>query len=170
MILHFFHFHHSHFLSLLQPVFLFFSIPYTPTILPIPFTNALPSLFAFLPSLFSPSPLFPIVWINLKLLNDEDTALFACLNWWRERDKDGEREFWRTCFALCMFPLLLPTIIHSLSLEFIGIWTVISSGELGRDGWSRERRRQNVSEGERTKFRQTHLQHTLGAGRRSGED
>lgn len=43
-------------------------------------------------------------------------------------------ESWRTCFALSMFPLLLPTSIHTLALEFISIWTVISSGGI-REGW-----------------------------------
>lgn len=79
-----------------------------------------------------------------------------------ERERGGER-IWRTCFALYMFPLLLPTIIHRLSLEFISIWTVISSGELERDGWSRERSRKN--ERERERHAQTVSQRVLSSDR-----
>lgn len=132
--------------SFLQPAFPFFTVFLPLPYFPRPSHKSLLPLFALFFPLFFPNPLFPIVWINLKLLNDEHTTLFACLMWEREWVLEN-------LFCTYMFPLLLPTIIHRLSLEFISIWTVISSGELERDGWSRERRRPN--ERERQRHRQT---------------
>lgn len=155
--------------SVLQHTFPFVTVFFTPAILS---PSLIKALLSFLPSSHLLSFPFPCFLLSGLIKNCGTMRTRHYLHVWC--DREGEREFWRTCFALYMFPLLLPSIIHRLSLEFISIWTVISSGELERDGWSRERSRQNERERHRQTVRerqvQTPLQRTLGAERRSGED